>query len=147
MPDPIRQSISATEAAALFGSRVKVDPESHCWVWTGAKNTHGYGHLNFKGRFWQAHRLAYELLRGQIPAGRVIDHLCRNRACVNPAHLEPVTNRENLLRGVGFVAVHAAKTHCPHGHPYSSENTYVSPSGERNCRACKRARDWRRAYA
>lgn len=84
----------------------------------------------------QAHRVAYELLIGPIAAGLELDHLCRTHACVNPAHLEPVTGQVNLLRGVGFPATNAAKTHCPQGHEYTAENTYWSKKGQRGCRAC-----------
>ena len=85
-----------------------------------------------------AHRIAYEKANGPIPAGMQIDHLCRNRACVNPSHLEAVTQRENLLRGTGTPAKNAAKTQCKHGHPFDATNTYVKPNGSRQCRACAR---------
>lgn len=78
----------------------KVVKTEDCWLWTGSRTTKGYGHLLVDGRFTQAHRLAYELEVGPIASGLVIDHLCRVRHCVNPAHLEPVTNRENLRRGI-----------------------------------------------
>lgn len=84
------------------------------------------------------HRLAWEEVRGPIPAGLVIDHLCRNRACYRIDHLEVVTQRENILRGEGATAVHARKTQCPQGHPYSGPNLYVEPStGKRRCRTCR----------
>ena len=75
--------------------------ESGCWRWTKALTSSGYGHFHFRGAYYQAHRLVYGLHRGLVPDGLIIDHLCRNRACVNPTHMEPVTHRENTRRGVG----------------------------------------------
>ena len=93
-----------------------------------------------------SHRLAYELEIGPIPAGLEIDHLCRVRNCVNPAHLEPVTHAENIRRGTGPLAENARKTECVHGHPLEGANLYVRPGdGHRQCRACNTARSaaWR----
>lgn len=120
----------------------KVDRKSseECWVWTGAKSRAGYGNAVSGLKRWApAHRLSYELLIGPIPEGLHIDHLCRNRACVNPAHLEPVTNKENILRGNGWSGLHARVTHCPKGHPYDEANTRHRASGRRGCKACQRA--------
>lgn len=122
--------------------------EDGCWTWTGCLSADGYGNAKIAGRDVRVHRWAYESIGGKsIPDGLVLDHLCRNRACCNPEHLEPVTNRENVLRGIGFAAVNAAKTHCPQGHEYTPENTYVSRRGQRKCRTCKRARDRARRRA
>lgn len=124
-----------------------------CWQWTAAKFSNGYGLFNVssvRGREVRAlaHRVAYLLLVGPIPQGLEPDHLCRNRPCVKsiadergPAHLELVTRRENLLRGDTIPARHAAKTHCPKGHPYDEANTYRGSRGERRCRACTLARN------
>jgi hypothetical protein len=123
----------------------KVDDTETCWFWTATINNRGYGTFGLNGRMALAHRVAYELWIGPIPDGLEIDHLCGVRHCVNPAHLEAVTHRENLRRGTGFAAVNGAKTHCPHGHEYTPENTYhnPNPNGGRICRTCKRARDTR----
>ncbi len=121
-----------------------VDAESGCWVWQRCL-TFGYGRKRVKGVDWRAHRWYYEQAHGPIPAGLVIDHLCRNRACVNPAHMEPVTNRENILRGVSPHALNARKTHCKRDHEYTPENTYLTPAGLRQCRECDRQknREWK----
>lgn len=117
----------------------KVDRSGECWVWTAGKSGGGYGSFTVNGKSAQAHRFAYELLVGPIPGGLVLDHLCRNRACVRADHLDPVTERENLLRGVGAAARNARKTHCHKGHEFTPENTYVyAASGFRMCRACRR---------
>jgi hypothetical protein len=112
-----------------------------CWLWNGTIH-HGYGVLNINGKFQQAHRISYEIAKGAIPEGLQLDHLCRIRNCVNPDHLEPVTPRENVLRGIGPCALNSAKTFCIKGHPYNEENTlFVSRnrgSGqERICRICQ----------
>jgi hypothetical protein len=103
--------------------------DNGCWIWTGFINDSGYGHFRFQGGKKKAHRVAYALLVGSIPEGLTIDHLCGVTACVNPAHLEPVTIAENIRRA------RARITHCPRHHEYTAENTYVY-KGRRNCRTC-----------
>lgn len=119
---------------------VDVDPESGCWIWRGAKRPDGYVQIRVAGRLVYAHRVAYEVFVGPIPDGLTLDHVvergCKSRACVNPSHLEPVTHRENCLRGTGVSAVAIAKTHCPQNHPYDDENTKRGSKGERLCRIC-----------
>lgn len=111
-----------------------VRPRWQCWIWAGRLDPQGYGRHS-----WDlAHRVAYERFMGPIPDGLTLDHLCRTPACVNPWHLEPVTLRENLLRGDTFQARNAAKTHCKRGHPFDEENTYITPAGWRSCRSCRR---------
>lgn len=118
--------------------------DNGCWLWTKAKNPDGYGKISVGNKSRSAHRVVYETLRGEIPAGFQIDHLCRVRHCVNPDHLEPVTPRENTLRGDTPAAHNAAKTFCPHGHPYSEENTYRGTDGLRRCITCRTG--WVKAY-
>ena len=118
--------------------KVEVAP-SGCWLWTGPTNVAGYARtgLGGRGRSILAHRLVYEETVGAIPLP-TIDHLCRTRRCVNPEHLEPVTQKENILRGIGFAPRNKAKTHCLNGHPLV--NAYVSKRGQRWCRVCRAAR-------
>lgn len=119
----------------------KVDTTGICWEWTGSLTGPGHGHLWFQGRYRGAHCVAYELLVGPIPAGLHLDHLCRNRPCVNPDHLEPVTPAENIRRGSSLSAQRARRTECPKGHPYDAENTVTDRRGRRYCRECRRAAD------
>lgn len=117
-----------------------------CIEYTGSRSRGGYGTVSVGGGTNRpAHRASYELVRGPIPDGLQLDHLCRNRICVNPAHLEPVTQRENLMRGEGPSAVHARQTHCVNGHEFTPENTYYDAKrNRRTCRACSRERQRRR---
>ena len=124
--------------------RTKFTVTDDCWEWTAGRFSLGYGAYELDGKTRLAHRVVYEALVGPIPEGRQLDHLCRVRHCVNPDHLEPVTPRENTVRGVGPSAQNSRKTHCPQGHPYSGENLYVDPRNRRRCRTCMRQnlRDW-----
>jgi hypothetical protein len=120
----------------------KVDANGVCWEWTGAVMSKGYGTISIGGRCKRAHRVAYELLVGPIPARLVLDHLCRVRRCVNPDHMQAVTHRENTFRSPITAAVrNAAKTHCIRGHPFDGTNTIVRADGWRRCRQCFRDRD------
>lgn len=107
-----------------------------CWEWQAHRDKDGYGIFTFKHHHSvKAHRFSYELYKGAIPTDLVIDHLCRNRKCVNPNHLEIVTNKENCLRGIGPSAINSRKTHCNRGHPFDEENTYYQKNG-RLCKMC-----------
>lgn len=137
---------SYVPAIDRFAAKIALT-DSGCIEWVGGTNGVGYGQF-YRGKRFRgdtgkayAHRWSYEYHVGPIPEGLFLDHLCRNRSCVNPAHLEPVTNQENLLRGETSTAAHARKTHCPAGHEYAGRNLYVHPTrGYRVCRECGRQR-------
>ncbi len=119
----------------------RIDTSGVCWAWRGSRVGGGYGKAwdRDRKRGIVAHRLVYELLVGAIPAGLQLDHLCRNRGCVRPDHLEPVTGRENIMRGDTPAARNAAKTRCINGHEYTPENTKLNrATGQRKCRICSR---------
>ncbi len=129
----------------------KIDKSEGCWMWTGAKQSKGYGQFSAGGRSQSVHRIAYALAYGPIPAGLTIDHLCLVKLCVRPDHLEAVTAKVNNQRAHDngqalpspLSQLNAAKLFCVNGHPYSPDNTYVTPQGHRDCRTCKRAADAR----
>lgn len=120
--------------------KVSVPESGGCWLWEGYVNNKGYGRIGVGLDVKYVHRVAYEISNGPIPDGLQIDHLCKVRRCVNPKHLEPVTNRENNFRGESICYKNKRKTHCPKGHCYNTTNTYVKPSGYRECRSCCRER-------
>jgi hypothetical protein len=144
-----------SEAMDRFLSCVeKLPDQPGCWLWTGSYTGKGYGGFWTGERSVRAHRFSYEAFVGPIPSGLTIDHVCRVRMCVNPAHLRAVTQFENTMIGSSIPAINARKTHCKWGHEFTPENTRVSSTAEgRVCLACKSERNirygrqWRRAKA
>lgn len=142
-------TLTVAEEARLF-PRIRLTPGG-CWEWTGARSkggfynrgeSPGYGMVLFRGRLRMVYAVMYEAFVGEAPAkesGDCLDHLCRNHACCNPAHLERVSQRENKLRGQSVCADNARKTHCIRGHEFTPENIY-SYRGKRHCRECRRSR-------
>jgi len=126
------REILTPDRVALFWS--KVDKSAECWTWTAATNGVGYGKCRWAGYWLAAHRIGYFLGKGDIPDGVHLDHLCRNTLCVRPEHLEAVSPRDNILRGTGYSAKHAAKSVCPRGHRYDKTR-----GGSRACSTCDNA--------
>lgn len=129
------------DTTILSRMATKFDINDHaCQVWTGALNSKGYGCILYEGKVSLAHRVAWELQWGPIPDGLVVDHQCRERRCVNPAHLRLVTPKVNSLENsVGLSALNAQKTHCPQGHRLEGENVRVDKRGKRVCKECHNA--------
>ena len=118
-------------------SNVQPVTESGCWVWMGKHLVgNGYGRISVNRKHKMVHRLAYEVFNGPIPEGLFIDHLCRVPSCINPAHLEVVTHRENTMRGTNPSAAKARQTQCKYGHTFDEINTYYAKDGTRFCRTC-----------
>ena len=136
----MQQQLADEQFTSRFWSKVQIPLGiGECWQWIAGQNGDGYGSFqeaSYKNS--KAHRIAYEMVIGQIPEGKVIDHLCRNRGCVNPYHMEVVTPGENTLRGESFSAVNARKTHCPNGHPLEGDNLWKHDLtlGRRRCKIC-----------
>lgn len=119
----------------------KVDTSGECWLWKASLDLNGYGRFTIGRREEKAHRTAYILIKGSIPDNLVCDHLCRNSQCVNPNHIELVTQRENVLRGISLSAKRAKQIACHNGHAFTEKNTYI-PIGThaRKCRECHKLR-------
>ena len=131
----------------LSESKIERIAFSGCWIWTGGLTTPGYGiYYAYPGtkNMIFAHRAFYMYYVGEIPKGLCLDHLCRVRCCVNPAHLEAVTVKENTLRGIGWAPQNARKTHCKKGHEYNESNTHYRLTGGRECKQCKT--DWEKMF-
>ena len=138
-----------TEAIAKrgFANMAKVMKENNgCWLLSvsNPKTHRGYRNVEVCGGRYRAHVVSYVAHKGLIPKGLVLDHTCRVRNCVNPDHLEAVTNRENILRGTGFSARNARKTHCIRGHELAGDNLYLKENGHRHCRQCQRMHEHKR---
>ena len=140
----MKRSYKKSDPTVRFMKKVTIDTKTGCWLWHASGiSTHGYGRFGYEGKLWNAHRYSYvHIAKKQIPEGMQLDHLCRVRHCVNPAHLEVVSNKENVLRGIGITARNRLKTHCPKGHEYTALNTayYKSAPTKRHCKECNRMR-------
>jgi len=145
--------LTDSEKTRLF-SKIFIDPITNCWNWTFARDKFGYGFFRYKGNTYRVHRFMYAYLIGKIPTAKygkgipVFDHLCKNRSCCNPKHLELVTQKINLLRGSSQMAINTKKIHCIKGHllPKAKKESHDGKP-TRRCIICRRANRMRRYYA
>lgn len=121
----------------------KVERKGDCLIWTGYRGKLGYGYIGYKGKAQLVHRFMYKQFVGEIPEGLVLDHVCRNRACIKISHLEPVTQMENVHRGK---VMRRKKTHCANGHEWNVENVRIETTGYLKCRVCDRERQYARYH-
>lgn len=128
---------------ARFESWYAVEPNTGCWLWLGSPSKNGYGRFSLGDKVFYAHRVSYQQFKGPIPQGLQLDHLCRQRCCVNPDHLEPVTVQENVARGVSALTPSDRRGSCRNGHPYDPSDV-ITKRGMRECGACVRAAKARR---
>lgn len=142
-----RETKSWDQVLERIYEKIEPVPESGCWIWLGAtKGEEEYGRIYIGKQRFTLHKLMYELLVGPVPDGLVLDHLCRVRCCINPYHLEPVTDAVNIYRGKAPGIIRMGSAHCVKGHPWDGKNTRVH--GERRfCRSCERERSTRRRHA
>lgn len=125
-------------ALSRFYSKVdkKSNNENDCHIWLACKNTYGYGQFWYDKKLVLAHRFIYCHVNNiELSTSQELDHICKNRACVNPIHLRIVSKSENVLSGNGITAINARKTHCKRGHEFTPENTFMN-GGTRHCKIC-----------
>lgn len=128
----------AAQIENLIKTRAEIRGPNECWLWRGTISQRGYGRFIFKGKTKTAHRVSFELVKGPIPTGLVIDHMCRNKICINPGHLRAVTPKTNTLSGISVTAVNSRKKKCKRGHPLSGYNLILKKKAGRvvNARSC-----------
>lgn len=140
----MRQKYTEQQNIDSFWNKVQFTTD--CWIWLGGKNIWGYGQFWNGSKTIQAHRFSYQLWCGVITNKQHLDHICRNRKCVNPNHLEIVTQKENIMRGIGITSINSKKTHCKRGHLLNGDNLYTYDN-QRKCKECRRMswRKWKNA--
>ena len=136
---PIERYTEEEQVVERFWAKVDKRSPAECWPWTASKFPNGYGHFHaHKGIGMGAHRFSFAIANGEIEKGLVVDHICNRPDCVNPDHLQAISQRENVLRGSGLSAMNATKSACKMGHPFDEKNTYRF-AGKRECRMCRSA--------